>query len=115
MERDTLYSRIDERMNLMLENGLIEEVKSLVKYKSKNALQTVGYKEIFDFIDNQFDWEECERLLKRNSRRYAKRQLTWFKKDEEINWFNINPNNPNLAFQSILTLLKSYSVSISQD
>jgi len=90
-DRDELYARIDARMDQMLRNGLLEEVKALYPYRNQNALQTVGYKELFDFLDGQYDWEEAVRLLKRNSRRYAKRQLTWFRKDKEYAWFH--PDN----------------------
>ncbi len=86
--REELYERINRRMDLMLEAGLEAEVKALIPYKNMNALQTVGYKEVFDFLDGIYDREEMIRLLKRNSRRYAKRQLTWFKKDKEYHWFN---------------------------
>ncbi|MBO9700884.1 MAG: tRNA (adenosine(37)-N6)-dimethylallyltransferase MiaA [Sporocytophaga sp.] len=86
--REELYERINRRMDFMLEAGLEDEVKALIQYKSMNALQTVGYKEVFDFFDGIYDREEMIRLLKRNSRRYAKRQLTWFKKDKEYRWFN---------------------------
>jgi tRNA dimethylallyltransferase len=86
-ERHDLYNRIDERMERMISAGLLEEAKILYPYKDKAALQTVGYSEIFDFIDGKQSWEETERLLKRNSRRYAKRQMTWFNKDKEIIWF----------------------------
>lgn len=88
LERAVLYSRIDERMDSMLNSGLLEEAKSLYPFKNLNALQTVGYREIFDYLDGQYDWEEAVRLLKRNTRRYAKRQLTWFKRDEGIIWFS---------------------------
>lgn len=87
MDRKKLYDRIDSRMNEMIANGLFEEAKRLYPFKDKNALQTVGYKEIFDFLDGNYDEEEAIRLLKRNSRRYAKRQMTWFKKDQSIHWF----------------------------
>ncbi|MBY0427436.1 MAG: tRNA (adenosine(37)-N6)-dimethylallyltransferase MiaA, partial [Cytophagales bacterium] len=97
--RDILYQRIDQRMDQMLENGLLEEVKSLYLYKDINALQTVGYSEIFNFLDNMYDWDECVRLLKRNSRRYAKRQLTWFKKDPQITWFH--PRNFSAILEHI--------------
>lgn len=87
-ERSELYGRIDRRMDLMLEQGLLEEAKALFPYRAHNALQTVGYKEIFDYLEGKYGWEEAVRLLKRNSRRYAKRQLTWFKKNpEEYTWF----------------------------
>ena len=74
-------------MDEMIGQGLFDEAKELYSFKDKNALQTVGYQEIFDFMDDQCDREEAVRLLKRNSRRYAKRQLTWFKRDEQIRWF----------------------------
>lgn len=87
-DRKELYNRIDQRMDEMIRKGLFEEVQNLVQYKEKNALQTVGYKEIFDFLEGKYDREEAIRLLKRNSRRYAKRQMTWFNKDKEIRWFD---------------------------
>ncbi|MER2997886.1 tRNA (adenosine(37)-N6)-dimethylallyltransferase MiaA [Pontibacter populi] len=88
-DRQELYNRIDQRMDQMLQQGLLEEAKALYPYRSHNALQTVGYKEIFDYLEGKYDWEEAVRLLKRNSRRYAKRQLTWFTKHpEEYTWFH---------------------------
>ncbi|OKL40528.1 tRNA (adenosine(37)-N6)-dimethylallyltransferase MiaA [Pontibacter flavimaris] len=88
-ERAELYSRIDQRMDLMLAQGLAEEARQLYPYRQHNALQTVGYKEIFDYLEGKYDWEEAVRLLKRNSRRYAKRQLTWFNKNpQEYAWFH---------------------------
>jgi tRNA dimethylallyltransferase len=87
LPREELYHRIDSRMDQMIAAGLFEEARKFYPLRSKNALQTVGYQEIFDFIDGAYDEEEAVRLLKRNSRRYAKRQLTWFKKDEEIVWY----------------------------
>lgn len=87
MDRSQLYERIDRRMDVMIEQGLFEEATRLYPYKDKNALQTVGYKEIFDHLDGQYDKAEAIRLLKRNSRRYAKRQMTWFNKDPEVRWF----------------------------
>ncbi|UJP67135.1 tRNA (adenosine(37)-N6)-dimethylallyltransferase MiaA [Mongoliitalea daihaiensis] len=87
-DREELYSRIDHRMDRMLEQGLLEEAQQLYPYKELNALQTVGYTEIFGFLDGEYDLEEATRLLKRNSRRYAKRQLTWFRRDEAYQWFN---------------------------
>jgi tRNA dimethylallyltransferase len=90
LPREELYRRIDERMDQMIAGGLFEEARGLYPMRHHNALQTVGYQEIFGFMENQYDLEECIRLLKRNSRRYAKRQLTWFKKDPEFRWFNPN-------------------------
>ncbi|MFC5271601.1 tRNA (adenosine(37)-N6)-dimethylallyltransferase MiaA [Adhaeribacter terreus] len=96
--REELYKRIDLRMDQMLAQGLLDEAKSLEKYKSHNALQTVGYTEIFDFLEGKYDWHEAVRLLKRNSRRYAKRQLTWFRKDPEFTWFEASQEKEILEF-----------------
>jgi len=85
--REQLYQRIDSRMDKMIKDGLFDEAKEFYPRKELNALQTVGYREIFDYFDGLYDYEEAVRLLKRNSRRYAKRQLTWFLRDSEINWF----------------------------
>jgi tRNA dimethylallyltransferase len=93
LDRAKLYERIDQRMDEMIGQGLFDEAKELYPFKDKNALQTVGYQEIFDFMDGQYDREEAVRLLKRNSRRYAKRQLTWFKRDEQIRWFKPDDMN----------------------
>jgi tRNA dimethylallyltransferase len=86
--REELYARIDARMDIMLQDGLVEEVKALLPWKMHNALQTVGYSEVFDFLEGKYDETEMVRLLKRNSRHYAKRQLTWFSKDTDIQWFH---------------------------
>lgn len=85
--REELYSRIDTRMDAMLSLGLVAEAQSLTAYRSHNALQTVGYKEVFEYLDGTYDYTEMVRLLKRNSRRYAKRQLTWFRNQDEFVWF----------------------------
>jgi len=86
LPREALYQRIDSRMDQMIKAGLFEEANQFRSLKHLNALQTVGYHEIFDYLDGQYDYEEAVRLLKRNSRRYAKRQLTWFQRDEGIKW-----------------------------
>ncbi len=88
LPRDELYERIERRMDLMIGEGLFDEAAELFGERHLNALQTVGYKEIFGFLEGSYDRNEAIRLLKRNSRRYAKRQLTWFKKDKEIHWFS---------------------------
>lgn len=90
MDRSILYDRIDHRMDQMIEMGLFEEAQRLHPYQNNNALQTVGYQEIFGYLNGEYDKEEAIRLLKRNSRRYAKRQMTWFKRDEDVHWFNPN-------------------------
>ena len=86
--REELYQRIDNRMEQMLAEGLFEEAEGLFEKRGLNALQTLGYTEIFDFLEGKYDKEELIRLLKRNSRRYAKRQLTWFRRDPLIRWFH---------------------------
>lgn len=87
-DREELYRRIDLRMDQMVEAGLFDEADALFGKRHLNALQTVGYSEIFGFLEGKYDREEAIRLLKRNSRRYAKRQLTWFRRDSEIRWFH---------------------------
>lgn len=86
--REELYERINRRVDLMLATGLIEEVRALYQYRGLNALKTVGYKELFGYFAGEYDKEEAIRLIKRNSRHYAKRQLSWFRRDEEIIWFH---------------------------
>ena len=88
--REVLYERINNRVDEMIENGLLEEVKSLQQFKHLNALQTVGYKELFDYLDNKTDLNTAIDLIKQNTRRFAKRQLTWFRRDEEMKWFEPN-------------------------
>lgn len=88
LPRAELYKRIDARMDAMIRDGLFKEAEELYAFRQKNALQTVGYQEVFDYLDGKCDYAETVRLLKRNSRRYAKRQLTWFRKDPDITWFH---------------------------
>jgi tRNA dimethylallyltransferase len=109
LDRAELYKRIDDRMDSMIQLGLFEEAKELYPFRSQNALQTVGYREIFDYLDGQYDREEAVRLLKRNSRRYAKRQLTWFKRDEEIVWFKSN------EFDHILKYIQNSKLKIGSE
>jgi tRNA dimethylallyltransferase len=97
VEREELYKRIDSRMDDMIAKGLFEEAEQLYRKQNLNALQTVGYREIFGYLEKQYDKEEAIRLLKRNSRRYAKRQLTWFKRDQEIRWFNPSQVNEMIS------------------
>jgi tRNA dimethylallyltransferase len=88
MPREVLYERIDRRVDIMVEQGLEQEARSVSHLRHLNSLQTVGYREMFDYFDGITTREEAIELIKRNSRRYAKRQLTWFRRDEEIAWFN---------------------------
>jgi len=88
MDRELLYTRIDRRVEDMMKNGLLEEVQSCMAYRELNALKTVGYKELFDYLDGHISLDRAIQLIKRNSRRYARRQLTWFNRDKEITWFS---------------------------
>ena len=86
IDRDELYERINFRVEQMIAAGLIDEVKSLMKYRACNALQTVGYIDIFNYLDGTISLQEAIELIKKNSRNYAKRQMTWFNKDKEFQW-----------------------------
>ncbi len=88
LDRKELYDRIDKRMDGMIEDGLFEEAKRFFEQRHLNSLQTVGYQEAFEFFDGKIDREEAVRLMKQNTRHYAKRQLTWFKKDKSLQWFH---------------------------
>lgn len=90
MPREQLYARIEARMEMMLADGLLEEATELLQYADLPALQTVGYQEIFAYLRGAYDWAEAQRLLMRNSRRYAKRQFTWFNRDVQVHWFEAN-------------------------
>jgi tRNA dimethylallyltransferase len=95
--RDDLYQRINARVDDMIEKGLEDEARQLIGYRHLNALNSVGYKEMFDFFDNNISRDKAIELIKRNSRRYAKRQMTWWSKDEEITWFH--PENKTGIFR----------------
>lgn len=86
LPKEELHERIHRRVDQMIEAGLVDEVKSLIPYRHLNALQTVGYKEIFDYLDKKISLAEAIEQIKTNTRQYAKRQLTWFKKDKEFHW-----------------------------
>ncbi|QEM08137.1 tRNA (adenosine(37)-N6)-dimethylallyltransferase MiaA [Mucilaginibacter rubeus] len=88
MPRGKLYERINLRVDLMVKQGLIQEVKSLLPYRELNALNTVGYSELFDYFDGKTSLDEALLLIKQNTRRFAKRQLTWFRKDKDFVWFD---------------------------
>jgi tRNA dimethylallyltransferase len=88
LPREILYQRINQRVDDMVKQGLVEEVRSLLPYRHLNALNTVGYSELFDYFDGKTDLISAIELIKQNTRRFAKRQLTWFRKDKEIGWVN---------------------------
>ncbi len=100
--REIIYDRINQRVDLMVENGLLDEVKSLIPFKNNLALQTVGYAELFKYFDGEWTLEFALEEIKKNSRRFAKRQLTWYRKEEIINWVNFEN-----AKEESLSLLKS--------
>ena len=87
-DREIIYNRINQRVDSMIVDGLLEEAKKLYPHKELNALQTVGYRELFSFLDGSFTKEFAISEIKKNTRRFAKRQLTWFKRDENTVWFN---------------------------
>lgn len=99
-EREKLFERINLRVDKMINEGLLDEVKELYKHKNLNSLNTVGYKELFDFLDNKITFEQAIENIKTNTRRYAKRQLTWFKRDEEIKWFHPTEKNEIILYLS---------------
>lgn len=90
LSKEILYKRINKRVDKMIEDGLVNEVKNLRKYKNLNALNTVGYKEIFDFLDSKINLDEAIEQIKRNTKKYSKRQMTWFKKYKNVLWIDEN-------------------------
>ena len=103
-DRAELYSRINTRVDQMIEEGLIEEAKAIFEFRHYNSLNTVGYKELFEHFDGNISLEKAIELIKRNSRRYAKRQLSWFRRDEEIEWFH--PDQEKEVLQYIENKIK---------
>ena len=103
-DRQLIYDRINERVDIMVANGLLEEAKGLHPNKTLNALQTVGYRELFSFFDGTISKEFAIEEIKKNTRRFAKRQLTWFKKDDTISWFDFK-SEINSIIKSIKTTL----------
>ncbi len=101
-EREELYQRINQRVDQMMQDGLLEEVKELVSKREKNALNTVGYKELFDYLDGRWSLDEAVERIKGNTRRYARKQLTWYKRDTAMSWFH--PDH----IEEILNYLKHY-------
>ena len=95
-ERKKIYDRINRRVDLMMENGLQEEARKLYPLRHLNALNTVGYKELFQFFEGEIDLETAISEIKKNTRRFAKRQLTWYRKDERINWFDHTENTEEI-------------------
>ena len=90
--RAELYARIDERVKKMMADGLLDEAKAVYRKRHLNSLQTVGYKELFAYMDGEYDLERAIELIQQNTRHYAKRQLTWFRRDKDIYWLNAKDN-----------------------
>ncbi|HQV05421.1 MAG: tRNA (adenosine(37)-N6)-dimethylallyltransferase MiaA [Chitinophagaceae bacterium] len=100
LPREELKNRIDARVDAMMNEGLLDEVRALKPYQNLNALQTVGYKELFAYLDNKMSLDEAIERIKISTRQYAKRQLTWFRKDKEIRWFHPEQIKEMLAYIS---------------
>jgi len=114
-DRDMLYRRIDKRVDNMLEAGLVQEVKSLMNlgYDVGNtAIQGIGYKEILKYIKGEYSWEETVYILKRDTRHYAKRQMTWFRRNSEIKWLDVDENTDyyKLAKKIIEECIATYGI-----
>lgn len=96
--RPELYDRINQRVEVMMENGLLEEASQFYPYKHLNTLNTVGYKELYDYLDGKCSLQEAVQMIKQDSRRYAKRQLTWFNRDQDISWFHPEDEDRILSY-----------------
>lgn len=97
-DKEELYNRINQRVDLMIQNGLIDEVKQVLPYRTHNALKTVGYTELFDYLDEKLSLPEAIDKIKVNTRRYAKKQLAWFNKSNDYNWFHPNETEKIISF-----------------
>ena len=95
-ERPELYRRIEDRVDQMMETGLLSEAESLYEHRELSALQTVGYQELFDYLDGLWDLQKAIEEIKKNTRRYAKRQMTWFRKNADIKWIDFNDEKENV-------------------
>ena len=98
IDREQLYNRINKRVDIMIQNGLLHKAKSLINHRNKNSLQTVGYKELFEYFDGKYSQEEAINMIKQNTRRFAKRQISWFKRDITIKYFSSNQTKEILKF-----------------
>jgi tRNA dimethylallyltransferase len=105
--REELYQRINTRVDQMINDGLVDEAKALYHRRGLNALNTVGYKEMFNFLDGVWTFEEAIERLKGNTRRYARKQLTWFKKDSQLKWFDLTGHTINEDITNIINYLDS--------
>lgn len=97
-DREELYARINQRVDIMMEQGLLDEVKQVYPYRQLNSLNTVGYKELFNYLDGEWALPFAIDKIKQNSRIYSRKQMTWFKRDEEIRWFHPNQEEDILTY-----------------
>lgn len=104
-DREELYERINNRVDFMVENGLLDEAKHFYPQKELNALNTVGYKEIFKYLDGEWDLTTAIEKIKKNTRVYSRQQMRWFKKDDHTYWINLSNINESKAFQQIISLI----------
>ena len=109
-DREILYDRINKRVDIMIKNGLIEEAKNIYdsNIRSKAVLTPIGYKELFDYFDNKYTLEESIELIKQKSRRYAKRQYTWFNNQMDVKWFNVDFNNFNNTINEVYSYITEH-------
>lgn len=99
-DREELYDRINRRVDMMMEEGLLEEVRSVLPYRKQNSLNTVGYKELFNYLDGAWELPFAIEKIKQNSRIYSRKQMTWFKRDADIRWFHPEQETEILAYLS---------------
>ena len=108
-DRDVLYDRINKRVDVMFETGLVEEVRALFEAgipQTAQSIRAIGYKELYDYFNGLTSLEECKELIKRNSRRYAKRQYTWFNNQMDVKWFKVDVNQFEKTVQNVLTYIE---------
>ena len=109
-DRETLYERINKRVDIMVDNGLIEEARKIYdsNIRTKAIMTPIGYKELFPYFENQKDLDECLDNIKQNSRRYAKRQYTWFNNQMNVNWFSVNFENFNQTVDKVCDFIENH-------
>jgi len=105
-ERETMYDRINRRVDIMIADGLLDEAKTLYPHRELNALQTVGYRELFDYLDGKHDLDFAIAEIKKNTRRFAKRQMTWFRKNDTINWFDFQSPTADIIDAILKEIIK---------
>lgn len=106
--RDLLYDRINQRVDVMVNQGLLNEAKSLFEHRNLNALQTVGYVELFQFLEGNLSWEQAIEKIKQHSRNYAKRQMTWLRKEKELHWVSVSDNTVDDVSVIVNSIISNY-------